>query len=162
MKDRLQFRHHDAIFNTREDAINYITNDIRYSENGLSKDDVKQHFSLYGEPTVLRYKNADDESNPHIILAIGSKSNQVEGAQYSDNKFCFIDIDKTEDEIEALGDKLKNAITSLEIFTRDTSTLSLSVNKNESGETLSGNVKVPATDIINGTVTNNTLKVSEN
>lgn len=162
MKDRLQFRHHDAIFNTREDAINYITNDIRYSENGLSKDDIKQHFSLYGEPTVLRYKNADDESNPHIILAIGSKSNQVEGAQYSDNKFCFIDIDKTEDEIEALGDKLKNAITSLEIFTRDTSTLSLSVDKNESGETLSGNVKVPATDIINGTVTNNTLKVTEN
>lgn len=162
MKDRLQFRHHDAIFNTREDAINYITNDIRYSENGLSKDDIKQHFSLYGEPTVLRYKNADDESNPHIILAIGSKSNQVKGAQYSDNKFCFIDIDKTEDEIEALGDKLKNAITSLEIFTRDTSTLSLSVDKNESGETLSGNVKVPATDIINGTVTNNTLKVTEN
>ena len=162
MKDRLQFRHHDAIFNTREDAINYITNDIRYSENGLSKDDIKQHFSLYGEPTVLRYKNADDESNPHIILAIGSKSNQVEGAQYSDNKFCFIDIDKTEDEIEALGDKLNNAITSLAIITRDTNTLSLSVNKNESGETLSGNVKVPATDIINGTVTNNTLKVTEN
>lgn len=162
MKDRLQFRHHDAIFNTREDAINYIKYDIRFSENGLSKDDVKQLFSLYAEPTVLRYKNADDESNPHIILAIGSKSNQVEGAQYSDNKFCFIDIDKTEDEIEALGDKLKNAITSLEIFTRDTSTLSLSVDKNESGETLSGNVKVPATDIINGTVTNNTLKVTEN
>ena len=162
MKDRLQFRHHDAIFNTREDAINYITNDIRFSENGLANDDVKQRFSLYGEPTVLRYKNADDESNPHIILAIGSKSNQVKGAQYQDNKFCFIDIDKTEDEIEALGDKLKNAITSLEIFTRDTSTLSLSVDKNESGETLSGNVKVPATDIINGTVTNNTLKVTEN
>lgn len=162
MKDRLQFRHHDAIFNTREEAIEYITYDIRHSENGLSKDDVKQCFSLYAEPTVLRYKNADDESNPHIILVIGSKSNQVEGAQYSDNKFCFIDIDKTEDEIEALGDKLKNAITSLEIFTRDTSTLSLSVDKNESGETLSGNVKVPATDIINGTVTNNTLKVTEN
>lgn len=162
MKDRLQFRHHDTIFNTREEAINYITNDIRFSENGLANDDVKQRFSLYGEPTVLRYKNADDESNPHIILAIGAKSNQVEGAQYKDNKFCFIDIDKTEDEIEALGDKLKNAITSLEIFTRDTSTLSLSVDKNESGETLSGNVKVPATDIINGTVTNNTLKVTEN
>ena len=162
MKDRLQFRHHDAIFNTREEAIYYITNGIKFSENGLSKDDVKQLFSLYAEPTVLRYKNADDESNPHIILAIGSKSNQVEGAQYSDNKFCFIDIDKTEDEIEALGDKLNNAITSLAIITRDTNTLSLSVDKNESGETLSGNVKVPATYIINGTVTNNTLKVTEN
>ena len=162
MKDRLQFRHHDTIFNTREEAIYYITNDIRFSENGLANDDVKQRFSLYAEPTVLRYKNADDESNPHIILAIGSKSNQVEGAQYSDNKFCFIDIDKTEDEIEALGDKLNNAITSLAIITRDTNTLSLSVDKSESGETLSGNVKVPATDIINGTVTNNTLKVTEN
>ena len=162
MKDRLQFRHHDAIFNTREDAIEYITYDIRHSENGLSKDDVKQLFSLYAEPTVLRYKNADDESNPHIILAIGSKSNQVEGAQYSDNKFCFIDIDNTEDEIKALGDKLNNAITSLAIITRDTNTLSLSVDKNESGETLSGNVKVPATYIINGTVTNNTLKATEN
>lgn len=162
MKDRLQFRHHDAIFNTREDAINYIKNDIKFSENGLSKDNVKQLFSLYAEPTVLRYKNADDESNPHIILAIGAKSNQVEGAQYADNKFCFIDIDKTEDEIEALGDKLNNAITSLAIITRDTNTLSLSVDKSESGETLSGNVKVPATDIINGTVTNNTLKVTEN
>lgn len=162
MKDRLQFRHHDAIFNTRKEAIEYITYDIKHSENGLSNDDVKQCFSLYGEPTVLRYKNADDESNPHIILAIGSKSNQVEGAQYADNKFCFIDIDKTEDEIEALGDKLNNAITSLAIITRDTNTLSLSVDKNESGETLSGNVKVPATYIINGTVTNNTLKVTEN
>lgn len=162
MKDRLQFRHHDAIFNTREDAINYITNDIRFSENGLANDDVKQRFSLYGEPTVLRYKNADDESNPHIILAIGAKSNQVEGAQYKDNKFCFIDIDKTEDEIKALGDKLNNAITSLAIVTIDTNTLSLSVDKNESGEMLSGNVKVPATDIINGTVTNNTLKVTDN
>ena len=162
MKDRLQFRHHDTIFNTREEAIYYITNDIRFSENGLANDDVKQRFSLYAEPTVLRYKNADDESNPHIILAIGSKSNQVEGAQYSDNKFCFIDIDKTEDEIEALGDKLNNAITSLAIITRDTNTLSLSVDKSESGETLSGNVKVPATDIINETVTNNTLKVTEN
>ena len=162
MKDRLQFRHHDDIFNTREDAIYYITNDIRRSENGLSNDDVKQCFSLYAEPTVLRYKNADDESNPHIILAIGSKSNQVEGAQYADNKFCFIDIDNTEDEIEALGDKLDNAITSLAIITRDTNTLSLSVDKNESGQTLSGNVKVPATDIIKGTVTNNTLKVTEN
>ena len=162
MKDRLQFRHHDAIFNTRKEAIEYITYDIRHSENGLSKDDVKQLFSLYAEPTVLRYKNADDESNPHIILAIGAKSNQVEGAQYSDNKFCFIDIDNTEDEIKALGDKLNNAITSLSIITRDTNTLSLSVDKNESGETLSGNVKVPATDIIKGTVTNNTLKVTEN
>lgn len=162
MKDRLQFRHHDAIFNTREDAINYITNDIRYSEVGLSKDDLAQHFSLYGEPTVLRYKNADDESNPHIILAIGSKSNQVEGAQYQDNKFCFIDIDKTEDEIKSLDEKVKDAISNLTVLVSDTNTLNLSIDRSESGDTISGNVKVPTTEIINGSVTNNTLKVTDN
>ena len=66
MKDRLQFRHHDAIFNTREDAINYITNDIRYSENGLSKDDVKQLFSLYAEPTMLRSERSTRLNSSHI------------------------------------------------------------------------------------------------
>ena len=46
MKDRLQFRHHDAIFNTREDAINYITNDIRYSEKYCLTSSLDKQFSL--------------------------------------------------------------------------------------------------------------------
>ena len=46
MKDRLQFRHHDAIFDTREEAISYMLNDIRNSEVGLANTDRSQTFSL--------------------------------------------------------------------------------------------------------------------
>ena len=54
MKDRLQFRHHDAIFDTREQAIEYIKTDIRNSEIGLANTDKSQTFSLYAERATLR------------------------------------------------------------------------------------------------------------
>ena len=162
MKDRLQFRHHDAIFDTREQAIEYIKTDIRNSEIGLANTDKSQTFSLYAEPTVLRYKNADDETNPHIILAVGAVSNQHEGAQYVDNKFCFIDIDNTENEIAKLDDKIKKAIASLTLFVSDTNTLSLSITRDENGETLSGDVKVPSTSIVNDKVTPNIIQATDN
>lgn len=161
MKDRLQFRHHNQIFSTREDAINYILNDIRYSESGLSAEDKKQHFSLYAEPTVLRYKNDDDASNPHIILAIGSQDNQTDGAQYSDNRYCFIDIDKTEKEIEGLDDKIKDAISNLTMFVKNSNTLSLSIERDESGDTISGSVNVAENRIFNEKVVPNTLLATE-
>lgn len=162
MKDRLQFRHHDAIFDTREQAIEYIKKDIKNSEIGLANTDKSQTFSLYAEPTVLRYKNVDDETNPHIILAVGAVSNQREGAQYVDNKFCFIDIDNTEKEIAKLDDKIKNAITSLTLLVSDTNTLNLSITKDENGETLSGDVKVPSTSIVNEKVTPNIIQTTDN
>ena len=162
MKDRLQFRHHDAIFDTREQAIEYIKQDIKNSEIGLANTDKSQTFSLYAEPTVLRYKNADDETNPHIILAVGAVSNQHEGAQYVDNKFCFIDIDNTENEIDKLDDKIKKAIASLTLFVSDTNTLSLSIARDENGETLSGDVKVPSTSIVNDKVTPNIIQATDN
>lgn len=162
MKDRLQFRHHDAIFDTREQAIEYIKTDIRNSEIGLANTDKSQTFSLYAEPTVLRYKNADDETNPHIILAVGAVSNQHEGAQYNENRFCFIDIDNTEKEIATLDDKIKKAIESLTLFVSDTNTLSLSINRDENGETLSGDVKVPSTSIVNDKVTPNIIQATDN
>lgn len=162
MKDRLQFRHHDAIFDTREQAIEYIKKDIKNSEIGLANTDKSQTFSLYAEPTVLRYKNVDDETNPHIILAVGAVSNQREGAQYVDNKFCFIDIDNTEKEIAKLDDKIKNAITSLTLLVSDTNTLNLSITRDENGETLSGDVKVPSTSIVNEKVTPNIIQTTDN
>ena len=162
MKDRLQFRHHDAIFDTREQAIEYIKTDIRNSEIGLANTDKSQTFSLYAEPTVLRYKNADDETNPHIILAVGAVSNQHEGAQYVDNKFCFIDIDNTEKEIATLDEKIQQAIKSLTLFVSDTNTLSLSIARDENGETLSGDVKVPSTSIVNDKVTPNIIQATDN
>ena len=162
MKDRLQFRHHDAIFDTREQAIEYIKTDIRNSEIGLANTDKSQTFSLYAEPTVLRYKNVDDETNPHIILAVGAVSNQHEGAQYNENRFCFIDIDNTEKEIATLDEKIQQAIKSLTLFVSDTNTLSLSITRDENGETLSGDVKVPSTSIVNDKVTPNIIQATDN
>ena len=163
MKDRLQFRHHDAIFDTREEAISYMLNDIRNSEVGLANTDRSQTFSLYAEPTVLRYKNVDDETNPHIILAVGAVSNQNEGAQYNDNRFCFIDIDNTEREISTLDEKIQQAIESLTLFVSDTNTLRLSIERSDSGNTLSGDVKIPSTALVNdNNAAPNIIKATDN
>lgn len=163
MKDRLQFRHHDAIFDTREEAIEYMLHDIRNSEVGLANADRSQTFSLYAEPTVLRYKNVDDETNPHIILAVGAVSNQNEGAQYNDNRFCFIDIDNTEKEISTLDEKIQQAIESLTLFVSDTNTLRLSIERSDSGNTLSGDVKIPSTALVNDNNTApNIIKATDN
>ena len=163
MKDRLQFRHHDAIFDTREEAIAYMLHDIRNSEVGLANTDRSQTFSLYAEPTVLRYKNVDDETNPHIILAVGAVSNQNEGAQYNDNRFCFIDIDNTENEIATLDEKIQQAIESLTLFVSDTNTLRLSIERSDSGNTLSGDVKIPSTALVNdNNVAPNIIKATDN
>ena len=163
MKDRLQFRHHDAIFDTREEAIAYMLQDIRNSEVGLANTDRSQTFSLYAEPTVLRYKNVDDETNPHIILAVGAVSNQNEGAQYNDNRFCFIDIDNTEKEISTLDEKIQQAIESLTLFVSDTNTLRLSIERSDSGNTLSGDVKIPSTALVNdNNVVPNIIKATDN
>ena len=163
MKDRLQFRHHDAIFDTREEAIAYMLHDIRNSEVGLANTDRSQTFSLYAEPTVLRYKNADDETNPHIILAVGAVSNQDEGAQYNDNRFCFIDIDNTEKEISTLDEKIQQAIESLTLFVSNTNTLRLSIERSDSGNTLSGDVKIPSTALVNdNNVAPNIIKATDN
>ena len=163
MKDRLQFRHHDAIFDTREEAIAYMLHDIRNSEVGLANTDRSQTFSLYAEPTVLRYKNVDDETNPHIILAVGAVSNQNEGAQYNDNRFCFIDIDNTEREIATLDEKIQKAIESLTLFVSDTNTLRLSIERSDSGNTLSGDVKIPSTALVNdNNAAPNIIKATDN
>ena len=163
MKDRLQFRHHDAIFDTREEAIAYMLRDIRNSEVGLANTDRSQTFSLYAEPTVLRYKNVDDETNPHIILAVGAVSNQNEGAQYNDNRFCFIDIDNTENEIATLDEKIQQAIESLTLFVSDTNTLRLSIERSDSGNTLSGDVKIPSTALVNdNNAAPNIIKATDN
>ena len=44
--NRLQFRHHPDIFNTREDAIEYIQSKIRFADKGLAFEDPKYGYSL--------------------------------------------------------------------------------------------------------------------
>ena len=99
MNNRLQFRHHgngsgytaiDGVFETREDAINYIIHEVKNADDGLAAKDPSHGFSLYAEPTILRYKNLEDEENPHVIMVIGAMTN--ESGRCSKNKFCIIDI----------------------------------------------------------------------
>ena len=148
--NRLQLRHHTPIFETREAAIEYIYSQIRFADEGLAFEDKSYGFSLLGEPTVLLYKNVTEadptgENDPHLIFVIGSATN--DGTQYNDNRFCIIDIDKTEKEIEDLWEELEKAIKSLTIFTRDTNTLKLYSEKTEDGTIISGDVVVATSQI---------------
>lgn len=152
MTNRLQFRFHDEIFNTREEAIEYIYSQIRFAESGLASEDQKYGFSLLAEPTILRYKNELDDTepsgsvpSPHVILAIGSNTNP--GTQYNDNRFCIIDIDKTEAEIADLWEELEKAIAGLTIITKDTNTLKLYSEKTDEGTVISGDVAVASSHI---------------
>lgn len=146
MENRLQFRHHgigsgytDGVFATRDEAVNYIKNDIRWTDEGLAAADSTYGLSLFAEPTVLRYKNEEDETNPHLILAIGAVSNN--SGQYQDNRFCIIDIDKTEKEIADLGDLIDNVEKGLTIIAKASDTLALHTEQTSEGTALSGDVK---------------------
>ena len=74
--NRLQFRYHDQVFDTREAAIEYIKTQIRFTEEGLAAEDPSYGYSLLAEPTVLLYKKEEDETDPHLIFVIGSQTNE--------------------------------------------------------------------------------------
>ena len=171
MNERLQFRHHgngsgyttiDGVFESRDAAIEYITRDIRYSEEGLAAENPSHGFSLFAEPTVLRYKNDENEEDPHVILAIGSVTNT--GNRYNDNKFCIIDIDKTEKEIAELNEAISGAVKSLSLIVLESDTLKLNKENTEEGVVLSGDVKVPEDYIFDGerTYKDNAILKTEN
>ena len=76
--NRLQFRHHNEIFETREDAIEYIYDKIKEEGEGIASGQNSVYsYSLFAEPTILRYKNDEEETGceykkgPHIMLVIG-------------------------------------------------------------------------------------------
>ena len=148
--NRLQLRHHTPIFETREAAIEYIYSQIRFADEGLAFEDKRYGFSLLGEPTVLLYKNVTEadptgENDPHLIFAIGSATN--EGTQYNDNRFCIIDIDKTEKEIEDLWEEIEKAVKGLTILTENSNTLNLYSEETEDGTIISGDVVVATSQI---------------
>ena len=158
MNNRLQFRHHNEVFATREAAIEYIQSQIRFAEEGLAADDKRLGYSLLAEPTVLLYENTEDATNPHVIITVGSVTN--EGTQYSENKFCIIDIDKTEQEIADLEEALIDAIKSLTLITKDSDTLKLYAEKTEEGTYVSGDVKVAESHIFDDVRLYNNLMVT--
>jgi hypothetical protein len=166
MNNRLQFRHHSEVFDTREDAIDYIKSQIRFAESGLAFDDQTFGYSLLAEPTVLLYKKDEAElqpgvlPDPHLMLVIGSQTNLEEPVQYSNNRFCIIDIDKTEQEIADLQEELEKAIKSLTLIPLSSDTLNFYSNKTEEGTYVSGDVKVADTHIFDDVRYKNNLLVT--
>lgn len=173
--NRLQFRHHDEIFEDRCKAIEYIYDKIKDNGEGLASEQNSPYgYSLFAEPTILRYENKDDDAHecendgdescnsafkkgPHIMLVIGSETNNT--LYHGQNRFCIIDIDKTEEEIKDLEEELAKAIKSLTLAVLDSSTLDLTVEKTEDGTFLSGDVKTAKTHIFDGNVKGNNLMV---
>ena len=162
--NRLQFRHHNEIFDTREEAIEYIYDKIKEEGEGLAKDQNSPYsYSLFAEPTILRYKNEEEETGceykkgPHIMLVIGSETNDT--IYHDRNRFCIIDIDKTEDEIKNLEEELEKAIRSLTIIALNSDTLNLYADKTEDGTIVSGDVKTAETHVFDGVVKENNLMV---
>ena len=161
MENRLQFRHHTQIFETRQEAIDYIYTQIRYTDTGMAANDRSYGFSLFAEPTILRYKNEEDESNPHVIVAIGANTNDG-SVGYGDNRFCIIDIDNTEGEIKKVEDDLAAAITALKVKVLDSNTLKLTANETEEGTEISGDVKLSSGEIFDDFRRANSIIATEN
>jgi hypothetical protein len=157
-KNRLQFRYHDQVFDTREEAVEYIQSQIRFTEEGLAAEDPSYGYSLLAEPTILLYKNEEDETDPYLIIAIGSQTN--EGTQYSDNRFCIIDIHKTESEIADLREELEKAIKSLTLIALSSDTLNFYAEKTDEGTYVSGDVKVAETHIFGNSRKNNNMMIT--
>ena len=169
--NRLQFRHHEEIFEDRCKAIEYIYDKIKENGEGLASEQNSPYsYSLFAEPTILRYKSETEEihdcegdetcefkKGPHIMLVIGSETN--DSIYHDRNRFCIIDIDKTEEEIKNLEEELAKAIKSLTLAVFDTSTLDLHVEKTEDGTFLSGDVKTAETHVFEGMVKENNLMV---
>lgn len=149
-KNRLQFRHHSEQFDTREAALDYIkgltSGSVADAESGLASKDKRYGFSLLAEPTILTYKNEEDEKNPHVMLVIGSYSN--ESGQYANNRFCVIDIDMTEQEIKDLDEKIEEVIASLGIVALSSKTINMYAEQTDDGTVLSGDVRVSDYEII--------------
>lgn len=92
-KNRLQFVHHDELFSTREDAMNYVNGQLIQIDRP----------ALYAEPMILKY---GDEAEPNIILAIGSVGNGE--TMSTNNKVFFIDFANIEESIEKLNGQVED------------------------------------------------------
>ena len=148
--DRLQFvrglnpLREDGIFNNREDAVNYVI-----------EKQVVDRPTVVGEPMVLRYDSGSATKGPHVILAIGSLG---VGTPTPTNRTFFIDIQKTEEEIAELDEKLEAAIKSLTFIPLESETLKLQSEKTDDGTILSGDVKIADYRIVSGRVNENIIQ----
>lgn len=141
-----QIKRHEEVFATNTDAIDYVINHSK---------------SLYGEPLLVQY---GDPEAPSVILAIGSKTNEVDGpddvvAMF--NRYTFIDITKVEGEIEDLDEKIEAIAKSLTIVPVESDTIKLFSEKTDDGTYVSGDVKVADTQIFDDVVTPGIILATE-
>ena len=113
-KNRLQFVHHDELFSTREDAMNYLNGQLIQIDRP----------ALYAEPMILKY---GDEAEPNIILAIGSVGNGE--TMSTNNKVFAIDLANIEESIE----KLNGQVEDIKNFKELVSAIIASCGLNEDG-----------------------------
>lgn len=115
--NRLQFVHCDTLFATREDAIKYVE-----SMHNI------QRPALYAEPMVLKY---GQESNPSIILAIGSIGTGVADMA---NKTFFIDLAYVDGKLVELEELVNANKEDIENIKNILENIKMSCGFNENGE----------------------------
>jgi hypothetical protein len=146
MINRLQFLHKSELFETREEAIKFL-DELRITRP-----------SLYAEPVVVRYGNAEE---PNVIFAIGATGSGTSQPTI-DTSYFMIDAQGIKDDIKEKYDEIENALAKLALAVVDTDTLHLEKENTENGITLKGNVKVSENVTINRSIYDNIIKKSEN
>ena len=159
MENRLQFIKHEGVFETREKAYEYILSNQYW---GAYPDATKQMPALYGEPMVLLYESDDYSKGPNVILAIGSVGDGVNGSL--SNRIFLIDTQKTEDEINEINIKIEELekLIGIGIDVADSDTLDLELTETETGNIISGNVKIADYQIVSGRANPNIITTVPN
>ena len=91
---RLQFRHYDGVFDSRELAYKYLTDIVDPTKGEAYRLDE----SRIGEPILVKYR--DEEGNIQAIVSIGMEGNEGDGIL---QPYHIVDTAKFEEEISALS-----------------------------------------------------------
>lgn len=122
-QNRLRFVHCDTLFSTRDSAMDYVNGNLS----------TIQRPSLYAEPMVLKYGN---ETNPNILLAIGSVGDGVTQSQC--NKVFFIDFAYIKEQLnKCVSENNKN-----KVIVNDSDSISHNLVTDDNGSTLISNIKL--------------------
>lgn len=91
---RLQFRHFDGLFDSREQAYQYLTNIVDPTRG----EDYRLNETLVGEPILVKYK--DGNGNIQALVAVGTDGEPGQGAFAP---YHIVDTAKLEEEIASLS-----------------------------------------------------------
>ena len=91
---RLQFRHYDGIFDSREQAYEYLTNIV----DSTRGEDYRLDETLVGEPILVKYK--DSQGNVKALVAVGTVGEPGSG-EFA--PYHIVDTAKLEEDIASLS-----------------------------------------------------------